>query len=145
MWRATSDEPASSAIVVEEIDQSRIGELTRVLETGWSVAPGSLAALHRRYVEHPARRQRFFLARRDGEPAGAAGYVALERSAYLVGGVVLPEHRGRAVYAALVRARLAHAHARGLAVATSVAKESTSAPILAHLGFKTVCSISVYS
>ncbi|MBA3819707.1 MAG: hypothetical protein H0X17_12495 [Deltaproteobacteria bacterium] len=43
-----------------------------------------------------------------------------------------------------MRARLAHARARGLALATSHARELTSAPILAGLGFQTLCRLGTY-
>jgi GNAT superfamily N-acetyltransferase len=85
-----------------------------------------------------------FLAYDRGVPAATASYVACERSAYLIGGVVLPAHRGRGLYRDLVHARLAHARARGLMLATSHARESTSAPILERLGFETVCQMAMY-
>jgi GNAT superfamily N-acetyltransferase len=80
-----------------------------------------------------------FLARWDGEPAAIASYVTFPRSAYLLGGFVLPRFRGRGLYRALIQARLADACARGIALATSHAREATSAPILERLGFATIC------
>lgn len=61
-----------------------------------------------------------------------------------MGGVVLPSYRGRGLYRALVHARLAHARARGIAIATSHAREATSAPILEAIGFETVCRFPLY-
>jgi GNAT superfamily N-acetyltransferase len=80
-----------------------------------------------------------FVALVDGEPAGAAGYVAYARSAYLLGGVVLPTFRRRGIYRTLVHARLADAAARGIPLATSHARDQTSAPILARMGFQPIC------
>jgi len=56
----------------------------------------------------------------------------------------LPPFRKRGLYRAMVAARLAHARAHGIPLATSHAREATSAPILAALGFDTVCRIGVY-
>jgi GNAT superfamily N-acetyltransferase len=95
-------------------------------------------------LTEPARRHHLFIARHEGTAAAIGSYVALERSAYLNGGVVLPAFRGRGLYRALVHARLRDAHARGLALATSVARAETSAPILASLGFETVCSFTFF-
>jgi GNAT superfamily N-acetyltransferase len=63
-------------------------------------------------------------------------------AAYLIGGVVLPELRGRGVYRALVRARLEAVRGR-LSLATTHAREATSAPILERLGFRTAFRYSV--
>jgi GNAT superfamily N-acetyltransferase len=47
---------------------------------------------------------------------------------------VVPAFRGRGMYRALVRARLAHAAARGATLAL-VHAEPTSSPVLQRLGF----------
>jgi GNAT superfamily N-acetyltransferase len=62
----------------------------------------------------------------------------------LLGGVVLPRFRGRGLYRALVRARLSDARTHGIALATSHAREATSAPILERLGFATICRFARY-
>ncbi len=48
------------------------------------------------------------------------------------------------LYRALVQARMAHARACGITLATSHAREATSAPILETLGFETVCRFPMY-
>lgn len=151
MARATSDAPPENAspehagaISVEEVGLESVDDFTRVMAEGWQSDAAPLDALHRRMLADPARRQRLFLARYERVAAAVAGYVALERSAYLIGGVVLPAFRGRGLYRALVSARLRHAEARGLPLATSVARKETSAPILARLGFETVCALPVF-
>jgi GNAT superfamily N-acetyltransferase len=130
-------------ITVEPVSAETVDEFTRVMGAGWGVDPESLGALHRTLVASPERGHYLFLARRLGEPAGVATYAAFERSAYLMGGVVLPEYRGLGLYRALVDARSAHAAARGLHLATSQARPNTAAPILAHLGFVTICRYPV--
>jgi ribosomal protein S18 acetylase RimI-like enzyme len=52
----------------------------------------------------------------------------------LWGAAVVPAFRGRGIYRALVRARLAHAAARGATLAL-VHAEPTSSPVLQRLGF----------
>jgi ribosomal protein S18 acetylase RimI-like enzyme len=147
MARATAplDAPADPAIRVDEIDDAAgAGDFTRVMAEGWGVDPEPLRRVHEHLLELPERRQRLFLARSGGEPAGAASYVAFPRSAYLLGAVVLPPFRGRGLYRALARARLADAHARGIELATCHAREATSAPILERLGFATIRRFAIY-
>lgn len=147
MARATADTPpeGDAAITVEQVTLENVDAFTKVMAEGWDADAASFDALHRRMLADPAGRNLLFLARLDGVPAATAGYGALDRSAYLMGAVVLPKLRGRGLYRALVHARLRHAHARGLLLATSVARADTSAPILARLGFETVSTIATFA
>jgi len=133
------DDPA---IEVAEVDASKLAAFSDVMARGWELDPAAALELNARIMT--ARAQHMFLASYRGEPAATAGYVAFERSAYLIGGVVLPEHRGRGLYRALVLTRLHHAHARSIPLGTSHARESTSAPILERMGFETVCRYPRY-
>lgn len=146
MARSTSAPPPPDdpAIRIVEIDATTIDTFSEVMARGWGFEPAANAALHARILAAPGRRYHLFVAYHRGQPAASAGYFAFARSAHLLGGVVLPEHRGRGVYRALVQARLAHAAARGLALATTHARESTSAPVLEHLGFTTICRFPRY-
>jgi GNAT superfamily N-acetyltransferase len=67
-------------------------------------------------------------------PAGAGGYTLAGPVARLWGAAVVPAFRGRGIYRALVRARLAHAAAGGATLAL-VHAEPTSSPVLQRLGF----------
>jgi len=58
-----------------------------------------------------------YLARRDGEPAGAASLRLFDGVAQLTGAATLPEHRRRGVQTALLAARLAAAVEAGCDVA----------------------------
>jgi ribosomal protein S18 acetylase RimI-like enzyme len=137
--------PQDPAIRVDEIvDPAGADAFTRVMAEGWGTDPEPLHRVHGLLLANPGRRQRLFLARWDGEPAGTATYVAFPRSAFLLGAVVLPRFRGRGLYRALAHARLADAHARGLELATCHARESTSAPILERLGFATIRRFAIY-
>ncbi|MEO6776362.1 MAG: GNAT family N-acetyltransferase [Kofleriaceae bacterium] len=127
---------------VVEVDARTVDDYTHVMATGWHADSAVLRAQHRHVLAEG--RQCLFVTYRDGAPAAAASYVPFARSAFLMGGVVLASYRGRGLYRALVRARLAHARARGLTLATTHAREATSAPILERLGFETVCRFPVY-
>ena len=143
MARSTGDGgPLGNAGEVVEVDERTLDHYTQVMAAGWNADGTALVALHRHVLAEG--RQCLFVAYCDGVPAAAASYVPFERSAFLMGGVVLANYRGRGLYRALVQARLAHAHARGITLATSHAREATSAPILDKLGFETVCRFPMY-
>jgi GNAT superfamily N-acetyltransferase len=126
------------------VDRASLDAFSRVMAEGWGGELAAIATTNRLIAALPEARQQMFLARWDGEPAAVASYVACPRSAYLLGGVVLPRFRGRGLYRALVQARLADARARGIGLATSHAREATSAPILERLGFATICQFPRY-
>jgi hypothetical protein len=82
-----------------------------------------------------------FVADVDGEPAGI-GWTAphSERSfAFLFGGTVLPRHRGRGAYGALVAARARFARGAGAPYLVTSANEN-SAPRLARFGFEPIAT-----
>lgn len=133
-----------AGITVEQVGAEAVDDFNRAMARGWEMDPGPLAVLSQKLIAEPERGHFLFLARHQGEPAGTATYASLGRSAYLMGAVVLPQYRGLGLYRALVEARLSHAAARGLTLATSHARADTSAPILEHLGFVTVCRFPVF-
>jgi GNAT superfamily N-acetyltransferase len=146
MARPTTAPPHTDdpAIEIAEVDATTLGAFSDVTARGWEMDLRQTTELNAQVLAAPERRQHMFLAHRHGEPAATASYVAFARSAYLIGGVVLPPHRGHGLYRALVVARLAHARARGLELATSHARESSSAPILERMGFATICRYPRY-
>jgi len=139
--------PATTADAATQVeDEAGLVAFTEVMAAGWGADPDALLTLHRAMLGHPSGRCHMFVARADGRPVGAAAYIAAgERTAYLLGAVVLPSHRGLGHYHALVRARLEHARARGLTLATSLAMATTSAPILARMGFRAVATLATYT
>lgn len=114
-----------------------------VMAEGWSTPLAPLAAYNRRLLGFPDR-QRLFLARVDGEPAGSAGLALAARSAYLIGAVVLPRFRHRGVYRALLEARLRVARDEGRTIVTCLANPRTSGPILEGLGFSSIGTVPVF-
>lgn len=131
-------------IEVEQVDAASLSDCVAVLGAGWSIDPAQLAGYSRAQLDDPERRYALFLARYRGQPAAAAGCIALPRSLFLQGGVVLPEFRKRGLYRALVAARLRYAAARGLDLVTVHADCSTSAPLLERFGFRRVVELATY-
>ncbi|MFO0726412.1 MAG: GNAT family N-acetyltransferase [Myxococcota bacterium] len=127
---------------VERVDQSNVAEFTQVTAQGWGMDPAPARPLHQRMLADP--RNQLYLAREGREPAGVASFVAFPRSAYLIGGVVLPKFRHRGLFQAIVDAMLHDLAVRGIPLATTVAIESTSAPIVERLGFHTIARFSEY-
>jgi hypothetical protein len=147
MARLTHDVPeaAPGAIEVVEVGRERVDEFTRVAARGWECDPEPFSRLNRASVEQPEAGMHLYLASLGGRPAAAAAACkTFARSAYLMGGVVLPEARHQGLYRALVNARLRGAAARGIGLATSQAYENTSAPLLLRSGFIPVCRFTVY-
>lgn len=132
-------------IAVRRVDLTLVDEFTLAMARGWEMPEEPLDAFHRHILADSRGRHHLFLATWDGEPAGASAYIALDRSAYLMGGVVIKEFRGRGIYTQLVGARAAHAKALGLPIVTTVANAETSAPVLRRIGFSDVCSSRSYS
>lgn len=129
---------------VEAVGLATVDEFTGVMAAGWEMDPATLDVLHRTMLECHPDRYRLFLAREGTRAIGVASYTVATPAAYLMGAVVLPAFRGRGVYQALVATRIADAASRGLTLGTSQARADTSAPILAKLGFETVCRFPVY-
>jgi GNAT superfamily N-acetyltransferase len=146
MARLTDDALAATPVDVDvvEVGRERVDEFTRVAALGWECAPEPFGWVNRASVEHPDTRVHLYLASLDGVPLATAASHVFDRSVYLLGGVVLPEARGRGLYRALVNARLRDAAARGIGLVTTQALEQTSAPLLAHMGFVPVCRFRVY-
>jgi GNAT superfamily N-acetyltransferase len=147
---ATAPTMAAGAVTVEAVDAGNVDEFTAVMAAGWDADPAAFRAYHRGLVagagaQPPRGSISFFLGRVDGVAAASAGYIALARSAYFMGAVTLPPYRRRGLYQALIEARLRHAAARGLALATTLALEETSAPRLEQLGFITVARFAEYA
>lgn len=87
--------------------------------------------------------ERGYLARLDGRPVGTATLIYRVGLAYMGGAAVLPEARGRKVYATLLAHRLADADARGYHIA-AIQAGPMSRPIVAKYGFKPYTQRRIY-
>ncbi|MEZ4427172.1 MAG: GNAT family N-acetyltransferase [Nannocystaceae bacterium] len=135
--------PPAPGVTVAPVDAQNVEVFSEVMGRGWGMDPGPLLALNRHVLAAGGGRAPMYLACLDGQPAAAAASFLLPRSAYLMGAVVLPEHRGRGLYRALISARAQAAARQGLTIVTTLAREATSAPILRRLGFAVVCRLTV--
>lgn len=102
---------------------------------------GALAAA----LAAEAPRVALWVARLGGVAVGNAALIVGRDHGYLIGGLVLPEARGQGIYRALVAARMAALAALGVEYAVTHAVATTSAPILARLGFEALYPSTVWS
>jgi GNAT superfamily N-acetyltransferase len=100
--------------------------------TAWGYPPPSDADIDTAFARLTPG---YFVGYWSETPAGAGGYTLVGPVARLWGAAVVTAFRGRGIYRALVRARLAHAAARGATLAL-VHAEPTSSPTLQRLGFE---------
>jgi GNAT superfamily N-acetyltransferase len=136
---------ARSGSTVELVTEATLPAYYACFAQGWETSVPDVAVWCADHVRALATgRFQFYLARVGGEPAGTAGFIAKARCAYLVGGNVLPQFRGRGVYRALLDERLSAVAARGIQLAVTQAREATSAPILEALGFESLYRSHVY-
>jgi GNAT superfamily N-acetyltransferase len=88
-----------------------------------------------RWPRHRDRPGGDWIALLDGRPVAYAGAIAGPRGLFLMGGVTLPDARGRGAYRALVRARWDEAVRRGTP-ALVVHAEDASRRVLERIGFE---------
>lgn len=130
------DEPtrAPSPIAVEQVTLDTIGEFSRVMAEGWGAELEPLERFHRAALASGVFR--LYLSRLPGgTPASASASVVSSRSVYLLGAVVLAEHRGLGHYRASIERRLDDAVKQGCRLAFSHALAESSAPRLHRAGF----------
>ncbi len=141
----------STDITVEEVSHFNLQDYLATFLAGWGVsATGWEEHVQALQAELAARTRtvRYFLARYHGMPVGTARFIYREegfiRTAYLTGGNVLKEFRGRGIYRALLQHRFQMLTAQGIKLATTQASEQTTAPILEKLGFESVYKAKVF-
>jgi GNAT superfamily N-acetyltransferase len=126
------DAPVDAATARPVRTRQDVADFEQVNALAWGYPPPAAADVERAYA-NLARGS--FIGCWHGTPAGAGGYSLVGDVARLWGTAVVPEFRGRGVYKALVRARLAEATVRGARLALVHAMHDTSSPILQRLGF----------
>ena len=130
-----------SGVTVDEMTLEDVDAFVTFEARGWSVPDDEQAIereTHAAELRATPRTAHFFAARVDGAIVGSCGIFLRDGFGYLVGGLVAPEARGRGIYRALVDVRLAFLCARGIALAVTHARDATSAPMLEHLGFRSL-------
>ena len=127
-----TDVAISSSVAVKRVDHANLDAYVATTAAAWPMAVD------------PVQRETFgrgldneLVAFVAGD-LGAGAILLRDDYGYLVGTAVTERARGRGVYRALVAARLAFLRDRGIEYAVTQARESTSAPILEHLGFETL-------
>lgn len=137
-----------SDVQVEVLSASNIGDYAETFAFGWGQEfPSDRKELLKTGLSrelYPGTKREFFLARIEGRPVGTASFFRHSNSAYLTGGNVLADFRGKGVYRALIQARLNRLKQLSIALTTTHAREKTSAPILEKLGFETVFRYAIY-
>ncbi len=129
---------APEDVTVRRVGAHGLNDYLGAFFDGWQIANTTRAQLTADITwAHAQSAWRFFVAEVDGAIAASACIFVKQHSGYLMGGNVLPAFRGRGVYRALLRARLRMLAELNLPLATTQAREATSAPILERLGFAT--------
>lgn len=135
-------------IVVREVgDEATMRDSLAVEHPDWE--PERTAALlseRMEYLACPERSRHFAVAYLGGVPVSAARwrFNDRERAVHLSGAETLMPYRRRGAYSTLVEYRTRKAVERGCRYATIFADDSTSGPILAKRGFRSVGRASYY-
>ncbi len=150
--RGMACEPAATVIAVpadvtiELVTESSLAPHVEAVIRGWAHPASDVGLLLGAHRDRLRRGESaLFNAWYGGEIVGTAGFLRkTDSSAYLAGAQVFDAHRGRGVYRALLEARLARLRELGVSLATTHAREQSSAPILERLGFETVFRYCVH-
>jgi ribosomal protein S18 acetylase RimI-like enzyme len=138
---------AGGDVTVERIDATGIDLWVECAGRGWKMPPDAIARfreeLRRAFAQGDPSRS-YFLARVGGVPAGTSSLKLMEGFAHFNGAEVDEAFRGRGVYRAMVLERMRFLRDRGVAIVTNHCVSTTSAPICARLGFRTICVFDVY-
>ncbi len=141
MCAPSSIQLAPAPVGVQAVARGELALYAEVCARGWGADRAGLLAS----LERAGPGLRCFIASVDGTPVGSAASFHRERSAYLVGAVVLPEARGRGAYRALVAARARAAARAGIPLLTTHARAYTSGPILERIGFERVYDYRIFA
>ncbi len=138
----------NAAVRVREITTQEAAGQTEMMGRAYGMPADIVDLFNRMLVASPRIRSRGYFAYADGDAPIAWSYLVYLPDSPIVllgGAATLPEARGKGVYSALVRRRLADARADGREAAVIQADRDTSAPICAKLGFRELCSMEVFA
>jgi hypothetical protein len=133
---------------VREVTPAEAARETDMMGRAYGMPADIVDLFNKMLVASPRIKSRGYFAYLDGDKPIAWSYLVNIPDSKLVllgGAATLPEARGRGVYGALVRRRLADARADGREAAVIQADRDTSAPICAKLGFRELCSMEVFA
>ncbi len=140
----TAEIPAPDDISVDEV--AAPDTWVDVTARGWGMTVDARARFQsgiERQLAAAPRIERFYVASRAGVPIATAAMRVADGVAYLSGAVVLPDHRGRGAYRALLSRRVGDLRGLGMDRAANLAVSTTSAPICLRVGFREVCRFRV--
>jgi GNAT superfamily N-acetyltransferase len=126
------DPPAHPAVTVRAVHtREDVEAFQRVNAAAWGYAQPSDDDVERAFAR---LRPGYVLGCWEGDAVGVAGFTLAGEVARFWGAAVVPAARGRGVYRAMVRARMAAAAEQGATLAL-VHAQPTSSPVLQRLGF----------
>lgn len=134
-------------LTVEPVDEANLEEWLHVQAVGWGASPDVI-----RHMREAARWLRGrgndrivdLVCRIDGAVCGACSLEIHDDFGLLANGAVLPEHRGRGLFRAMVAARMDILRARGVPYAVMHAMKHSAGPMALRFGFEAVCELSGY-
>lgn len=137
-----------SGVEVFRIDLDMVDTYVETLARAWGdIADEHLATIAedcRRYLSEGRADIVQFMATVDGRPAGVGVLRLIAGFGLLQGSAVIPEHRRRGAYRALLAARLTDMRAHGADQAAIIANPETSGAICKRLGFREVTRFEYY-
>jgi len=138
---------ANDEVRIREVSAEEQARETDMMGRAYGM-PADIASLFVRMVSsNPGLKSRAYFAYVDRDSPVAWSYLVYLPNSTVVllgGAATLPEARGKGIYHALVKRRLADARRDGREAAVIQADRDTSAPICAKLGFRELCSLEVY-
>jgi GNAT superfamily N-acetyltransferase len=133
-------------LTVDPLHAHNVGAFAAVARSAWERDEAFEATM--RYMAHKscdeASPRKSWIAYLEGEPVASASLRLLSDLGYLQGCAVVPAHRRRGIYRALLRHRLAYLRALDITFAAVWADASSSAITCRGLGFATICSAEFF-
>ena len=138
--------PGAGPVVREALNLADLLQTLRLDQIVFDEPLRTGAGLRREWARYGGHR-RLFLAPGDDGTARASGvYTDFGRWILLSGAVTHPGHRRQGLYHAVVQARIDAARTSSAASFAAVyANQATSAPILEHLGFQAIGTVTAWA
>jgi len=136
----TNDELPAGIEIRRVVDSFGISAMVAVQRLIWKKDFSWLGAALEETLEHQPDELFGVLALSGGKPVGCGwmDFPPKSQFADLHGGCVLPEHRGRGIYQAMLTSRITEAQRRGIQFLTADAAPM-SRPIVERAGFQVIC------